>query len=153
VDALIGLGRAERHPGRHTEALAHAEQALAAARLAEFAVLEGKALTELAELRREFGDADAAWADACAALEIQQRCGYQVGIAEIYVLRGRLRRDGGEPGAMEEWRQAHRIYADIGAAAAGHVARMIGSCESADPEPAVSPIIVQNGRHQEGSIP
>jgi DNA-binding SARP family transcriptional activator len=108
VAAQIGLALAELR-------LPPVEEALAAAREAGYRVLEGRALTALADIHLAGSRSGDARAAAQRALEIQLATGHRLGTARALIVLGNARSAAGEPEpARSCWARARDILTELG---------------------------------------
>jgi DNA-binding SARP family transcriptional activator len=114
--ALLGLGAARTGLGQYEQASVQASQALEAARKIGYRVLEGQALTLLAEIQLRDGLPDEADRLAGQALDSHRGTGHRLGEARTLVVRGRIRHTTGEaPAAYQCWLAARDLFDDVGA--------------------------------------
>ncbi|MFC9848835.1 BTAD domain-containing putative transcriptional regulator [Streptomyces sp. NPDC060223] len=115
ASALLGLATLALRQDEPEEALAHAGQALALAREAEFGVLEACARHVLALARVLLGDSRAAVEEARRALEMHRRTGHRPGEARSHMVLGCAFAARGEPDrAFGHRRKALLLFRQMG---------------------------------------
>jgi tetratricopeptide (TPR) repeat protein len=111
IAALIGLANAARGLG-DSEAASFAEQALQLARERSFRLLEGLALTSLADIALAAGDHAEAARHARAALDIHRETGHRLGEAQTLRTLGEA-----SDGTADAYRrQSMELFDEIGSA-------------------------------------
>ena len=125
--AYTGLSSAYRQLGDLDQARAHGREALARARQGGYRVLEGQALTALAETELAGPDADGTGARDLAeeALAVHRETGHRLGLARTFVILGRaVLREGGPDAAAraaDAWRSALDLFTRLGTPEADEV--------------------------------
>jgi DNA-binding SARP family transcriptional activator/Tfp pilus assembly protein PilF len=126
---LIGLAVARLHLGQHEPARDQAEQALTFARQHSYRMLEGIALTVLAQCRLELDDRDGAARVAAEAVAVQRETGYRLGEARALVPLGWA---SANPGP--HWTSALALFADLGTPEAEQVRSLLASVDNRQSE-------------------
>lgn len=114
--ALVGLAAAWHRLADFPRASAHAQEALRCAREVGYRLLEGQALTTLAEIGLGQGQHAEAHEQARQALANHRETGHRPGEARTLALLGRLAAARADPAAAQQHRQAALdLFEDIGA--------------------------------------
>jgi DNA-binding SARP family transcriptional activator/tetratricopeptide (TPR) repeat protein len=116
VAALIGLAHSYQHLGDSDQATTCAEQALLLARQDGFRLLEGPARTAIATVKLAQDRLDESIEHATEALDVHRSTGHRLGEARtLLILGGAQQRSGETDGAAASWRQALRLFVEVGA--------------------------------------
>ena len=127
VEAHLGIARAEHLLGDPDAAGRTALRALGLARTAGYRVLEGQALTTLAEVSLDSGSLDRAATLGEEALASHRDTGHLMGAAQAHAVLGRVHRQAGLlTAARAHWREAVRLYEEIGTTDADEVRTLLG---------------------------
>jgi DNA-binding SARP family transcriptional activator len=125
LTALIGLAAFQRL-GRSDEALACAHQALTLARQSGCRVLEGHALTTLADVYLNLDHPERAADYAEQALAIHRETGHRLGQARtLRILGYALYHTGGIGAARSPWREALALFTSVGTPEADNVRTLL----------------------------
>jgi DNA-binding SARP family transcriptional activator len=125
AEAVIGLAAAYAQDGRLDPARRCGQEAVETVRQAGFRLIEGRALTVLAQVLLADGATHRAADLAAEALAIHRETGHRLGQARSHLVLGCARsRNGDRNAAREQWRRAHAILTEIGTPEADEVAAL-----------------------------
>jgi DNA-binding SARP family transcriptional activator len=132
VVSLIGLANSARSLGQLSDAAAYAERAHAIARDRSFRILEGLALTALAQISIARAAPSEAVIQANQALQLHRTTGHRLGEARALRVLGDALNEEEEAGAaVPYWREAHSLFAAIGSPEAAELNTLISTVTSA----------------------
>jgi DNA-binding SARP family transcriptional activator/tetratricopeptide (TPR) repeat protein len=129
TEALIGLAAAQLDRDQPAQANRHANDAVAIARDTGYRMLEGQALTILAQINLYRRRNDEAVDHAQHALAIHRETGHRLGEARTLLVLGRaLAASASVDAARDVWRQAHKIFDEIGVPEADDARLLLSTC-------------------------
>ncbi|MGW5053444.1 tetratricopeptide repeat protein [Actinokineospora sp. NPDC004072] len=128
ASVLTGLCALARRTGDLESAIRHGMAALALMRDTGMRLLEGRALTELAHAFLDAGEATTAADFAEQSLAVTERAGQRLARGRARHVRALVRQVSGDiPGAVEDWRAALAVFAELSVPEEEHVRALLAA--------------------------